>query len=205
MVVHFINGAISGFAVSTIVSPRFVSCLRRSVVKGFWPGFFTGLGSAIADVLYASIAAFGIFGLSGFLIKRAVLFAVLCGVYLIYVGYDTFFRKPEFSKRPLKRRDLLNILVATFLVTVSNPLSILSFLAMFTGLGVLPDNFLYGLFLIAGIFFGAMVWWTFLVVFGVVLKKRFASDKVIVIVNRISSICIIFFGIMMIVKALFKL
>ena len=202
---HFSNGVVSGFAVSTIISPRLISCIRRSVVKGFKAGVFTGLGAAIADVTFAAIAAFGMFGISVFLIKNAIFFGLACGLYLIYIGYQTFSRKPETSKRCLKRIDFLHILMSTFLVTISNPMSILSFVVIFTGLGVHPENFFCGVFLILGIFVGSLTWWVMLSAFGALLKNKLASDKVIIMVNRISSIIIAFFGLSMIFRALIKL
>lgn len=201
----FINGAVTGFALSTIVSPRFVSCLRRSIVKGHKAGFVTGLGAAIADVTYATIAAFGLFGISSILIKYSILFGLICGIYLIYVGYTTFFRKPEVSKRSLCRRDFINIFITTYLVTVSNPLSILKFVAIFAGFGMHPENLISGLLLIFGVFVGAMIWWTGLVFLGILLKKKFDSNKVVVFVNRVSSLLIVFFGISMIFRAIFKI
>lgn len=202
---HLFNGAVSGFAVSTIISPRLISCIRRSIVKGFKAGVFTGLGAALADVTYAAIAAFGMFGISAFLIKNTILFGILCGIYLIYVGYTTFLKKPEISKKSLKRRDFLQILVATFLVTISNPMSILSFIVIFAGLGVHPENFFCGVSLIVGIFVGAMIWWIILSFIGDLLKNKLSSDKFIVIVNRVSSVFIAFFGLSMIFRALIKL
>ena len=201
---HFLHGAASGFAVSTIISPRIISCIRRSIVKGFFAGIFTGFGAALADATYASIAAFGMFGISGFLIKNATIWAVLCGLYLINVGVETFFRKPEHSKRILKKIDFLNIAVSTFFVTISNPVYILSFVVIFTGFNIGPNSFTTGTSLIFGVLVGSLIWWVILSFFGALLKNKLTSNKVVLWVNRVSSIVIVIFGISMIFKVIIR-
>lgn len=192
------KGAVLGFAIAAPVGPIGVLCIRKTVQYGRLSGFCSGLGAAVADSIYAVIAAFGLTFVSDFLIQGQFWLRLLGGAFLIYLGLRTFFAKPqETATVPGSHKTLLTDFFSTFFLTVTNPLTILSFLAVFAGLGLteFSGSYINVTCLVLGVFLGSTLWWLILSE-GVALFRKKVSQKVMGWINRVAGILIMAFGLL---------
>jgi threonine/homoserine/homoserine lactone efflux protein len=173
----FIQGLILGFSIAAPVGPIGVLCIRRSIRDGWFSGFISGLGAATADMLYGGVAAFGLKAVSDFMVARQLWLRGFGGLFLIYLGIRTFFSKPSRSLTPERGLGRFASYTSTFLLTLTNPLTILSFAAIFAS--ILPAN--AGLTtgksiqMVAGVFTGSSLWWIILSLTAGSLKSRFSE------------------------------
>jgi len=191
-----LKGIILGFSIAAPVGPIGVLCIRKTLQFGRFSGLCSGLGAAFADSFYAVIAAFGLTVISNFLLAGQFWFRFIGGCFLLYLGWKTFISKPASDSKNVPHTTLLNDFISTFFLTITNPMTILSFLAIFAGLGlssVHGDYFQAG-GLVLGVFLGSAAWWLLLSE-GVTLFRKKVSQKVMTWINRIAGLIILAFGI----------
>ncbi len=191
-----LHGFILGFSIAAPVGPIGVLCIRRTLADGRIVGFLSGLGAATADMLYGAIAAFGLSALQMILVGQANWLKIIGGIFLIYLGAKTFISKPAKEAAQTSRGGLLGAYLSTLFLTLTNPMTILSFIAIFAGLQVnsTDGNYLSPILLVTGVFGGSAAWWLTLSFVVAQLRVRFDSDWM-VWVNRISGVVILSFGI----------
>lgn len=160
----FVRGLVLGFSIAAPVGPIGVLCIRRTLAHGRVAGLVSGLGAATADAVYGSIAGFGITAISTFLTSQAVLLQLLGGLFLCYLGITTFLATPAEQAAPIRSGGLAGAYVSTFALTLTNPMTIFSFAAIFAGLGLVAAEASYGaaLMLVSGVFGGSALWWLLL-------------------------------------------
>ncbi|WP_019552626.1 LysE family translocator [Propionispira raffinosivorans] len=192
----FIKGVILGFSIAAPVGPIGVLCIRRTLSNGLLNGFISGLGTATADALYGCIAVFGLTVVSTFLINSQFYLHLTGGLFLLYLGYKTFQSVPAEIAAKANGKGLFGSYTSAFFLTLTNPLTIMSFAAVFAGLGIgtAGGEFASGL-LVLGVFIGSMLWWLFLSGTVNLLRKRF-DQKRLHWVNQISGVVITVFGIL---------
>lgn len=192
-----IKGLIFGFSIAAPVGPIGILCIQRSLRYGRLSGFFSGLGAATADALYAAIAAFGLTLISDLLISGQSLFRLIGGVFLIFIGWKTFFTKSQEEIKNGPRKTLLNDFLSTFVLTVTNPMTILVFLALFGALGPSEEESTYahGGTLVLGVFAGSALWWLILSE-GVTLFRKKVTQKMMTVINRVAGGLIMGFGLL---------
>jgi threonine/homoserine/homoserine lactone efflux protein len=180
----------------TPVGPIGVLCIRRTLQFGRFSGLFSGLGAAVADSIYAVIAAFGLTIVSNFLMAGQYWLRLIGGGFLLYLGLKTYFAKPTGKTREVSHTNLLNDFFSTFFLTITNPMTILSFFAVFAGIGLssIQGNYLDSTVLVAGVFLGSALWWLMLSE-GVTLFRKKVSEKVMLWINRVAGMMIIAFGV----------
>ncbi|TWI45198.1 threonine/homoserine/homoserine lactone efflux protein [Pseudomonas duriflava] len=153
-----IKGIVLGLAIAAPVGPIGLLCIQSTLKGGFRNGIITGLGAATADALYALGAMMGLTGLLTIIGKTSYL-QIIGALFLLYVAWKTRLRK----RKPLKAiglpSNLWRCYFTTFLLTLSNPMTILSFATMFAGLGLTQADLGKGLLLVIGVFLGSMLWW----------------------------------------------
>src|SRR6185503_6615601 len=125
-----------GFSIAAPVGPIGVLCIRRSLADGRWIGFVTGLGAASADAAYGCIAGFGLTAISNFLTGQQFWLALFGGAFLCYLGIHTFISKPPPQAATVREDGLFSAYFSTLLLTLTNPATILSFMAVFAGFGL---------------------------------------------------------------------
>ncbi|HEY2810115.1 MAG TPA: LysE family translocator [Rhabdochlamydiaceae bacterium] len=206
MSINFLlKGMILGFSIAAPVGPIGVLCIRKTVQFGRFSGLFSGLGAAFADSIYAIIAAFGLTAISSFLLAGQFWLRLIGGVFLLFLGWKTIIAKPApRSEKNISHTTLLNDFLSTFFLTITNPITILSFLAVFAGLGlssVQGDYFEAGA-LVLGVFLGSVIWWLLLSE-GVTLFRKKISQKVMTWINRIAGLIILGFGVGALLSAIF--
>lgn len=204
----FIKGLIIGFSIAAPVGPIGVLCIRRTLTEGRLSGFVSGLGAATADAVYGCIAGFGLTFISTFLIEQSQWLRLIGGGFLLYLGIRTFLahsNSQSDSDYPnVQGANLTRNYLSTFVLTLTNPLTILSFAAVFAGLGIgstSSGNYLSALILVIGVFLGSCSWWFILSGAVGLFRQRIKPDSLIW-VNRVSGVIIIIFGIIAIFSLL---
>jgi len=198
------KGLILGFSIAAPLGPIGLMCIKRTLEGGRWHGVLSGLGAASADGLYGSLAAFG---LAAFLERYTWVQTwtqVLGGAFIIFLGV-------KFALSKIQTKEALNgaqgsglgkVYITTFLLTMSNPITIFAFLGMFAGAGVQSTS--GAVWLVAGIFSGSMLWWLVLAQLTHWLGKRM-NATVLLWVNRIAGIALVGFGVWSVVSAIVTL
>ncbi len=191
----FLRGLVIGFSIAAPVGPIGVLCIRRTLVRGRLSGFVSGLGAATADALYGCVAGFGVTFVSSFLIGQQGWFSLIGGGFLLYLGIKTFLAKPSERSASERGSGLLAAYGSTFFLTLTNPLTILAFAAIFAGLGIASQagDYLSAGILVLGVFSGSSAWWLILSA-GVGLVRRRFDLQALRWVNRISGLVIGGFG-----------
>jgi threonine/homoserine/homoserine lactone efflux protein len=191
----FFRGLVIGFSIAAPVGPIGVLCIRRTLADGQISGLVSGLGAATADAMYGCVAGFGLTFISSLLIGQQMWLRLFGGLFLCYLGIKTLLSKPAEKEANLNQSGLFSSYLSTFLLTVTNPLTILSFAAIFAGLGLATAGGSYAsaLILVLGVFLGSATWW-FLLSGGVGLFHDKFNTQVLLWVNRISGVIIMIFG-----------
>jgi threonine/homoserine/homoserine lactone efflux protein len=191
----FLQGLIIGFSIAAPVGPIGILCIRRTLAEGRAAGFFSGMGAATADALYGCVAGFGLTVVSAFLIEQRFWLQVIGGIFLCYLGARTLRAQPATEAAPAGGNGLLASYVSTFFLTITNPMTILSFAAIFAGLGVVATggDLAAACWLVLGVFLGSAAWWLFLSMGASLLRDK-VSSAALRWVNRLSGVILLSFG-----------
>jgi threonine/homoserine/homoserine lactone efflux protein len=202
-ILFMLKGIVIGFSIAAPVGPIGVLCIRRTLSNGRASGLISGLGAATADAIYGSIAGFGLTFISNFLVSQEVWLRLIGGVFLCYLGTKTFLSRASEPQGTAKKIGFLGDYASTFLLTLTNPLTIISFAAVFAGLGLgtSPGDYLSAVFLVSGVFFGSVLWW-FLLSGGIGLFRVKFPLSGLQWVNRFSGAIIALFGLIALVSLL---
>ncbi|MBK7451805.1 MAG: LysE family transporter [Anaerolineales bacterium] len=189
----FLRAFIIGISIAAPVGPIGVLCIRRTLANGRAAGFISGLGAASADMVYGAIAAFGLTAVTGLLVDNAFWLRIIGGIFLLYLGIKTFLEKPSDKPAQAAQSGLFSMYTSTFFLTITNPMTILSFAAIFAGT-MLEKNTGSPLIMVAGVFAGSATWWLTLSFIVGILRDRLTQSHMAWI-NRISGAIIIVFGV----------
>lgn len=197
MLALFIKGLIIGFAIAAPVGPIGVLCIQRSLHDGFKMGLMTGLGAAFADGTYGLIAGFGLTALSSLLIEHQFWIRLIGGLFLLYLGVKLFLTPSRERSAGNSEHSAWHALGTTFLLTLTNPATILSFIAVFAGLGLstTSSDYTHAIILVLGITIGSAIWWLLLSGGVAFILHHRLSPTVMRGINRFSGIIILAFGI----------
>ena len=154
--------------------PSACCAIQRTLQRGRASGFVSGLGAASADAVYGGIAGFGLASLSGLLLGWRQELRWLGGLFLLYLDWRIFDSIPTEQNLALRSTDLLGDYASTFLLTLTNPVTILAFIGIFTGLGLAAGerNFTAAGLLVLGVFLGSLLWWLLLALAVGALRQR---------------------------------
>jgi len=189
-----IKGLLIGFSIAAPVGPIGLLCIRRSLAQGRVAGLATGLGAATADAAYGCIAGFGLTAISGFLLAHVSLLRLGGGAALCFLGARTFLSTPARREAQVKAGSLWSAYFSTLLLTLANPATILSFVAIFAGFGLMTSpSYAAAGTLVAGVFIGSGLWWLGLSS-SVALMRHLVSDAWMRAMNRLSGGMIVAFG-----------
>lgn len=195
-IVFFAKGLIIGFSIAAPVGPIGVLCIRRTLVQGRAIGLISGLGAATADAIYGLIAGFSLTFISGILVSHQLELRIVGGLFLCYLGVTNFLSKPADSAATVTGKGMIGAYTSTLFLTLTNPLTILSFTAIFAGLGIASNaqSYLDSAVLVCGVFLGSALWWLLLSMGVSIFRSKFHHQS-LVLVNKISGLIIIAFGI----------
>jgi threonine/homoserine/homoserine lactone efflux protein len=198
---YFIKGLIIGFSLAIPVGPIGLLLIRRTLTRGRIAGLVSGLGAATADAIYGAIAGFGITLLSNFLVTHSIVLRLMGGAFLCYLGGRIFLSKPRERSTKGAEENILHDYLSTLFLTLTNPLTILSFAAIFAaaGVAVIPGEYYSTATLVLGVFSGSCLWWVILS--GTVSFFHGKLDTTgILVLNKISGAIMAAFGVMIFVS-----
>jgi threonine/homoserine/homoserine lactone efflux protein len=196
-----LRGVLVGFSIAAPVGPIGVLVIRRTLAEGRATGLASGLGAATADAIYGCIAGFGLTFVSGLLLSNQLWVRLLGGLFLCYLGARTFLAAPAERAADAADASLLSSYLATLGLTLTNPLTILSFAAILAGLGVgtAGDDYAAAALLVLGVFTGSALWWL-LLSGGISLLRLRLTPAILRWVNRASGAIIVGFGVVALVS-----
>ena len=195
----FARGFVLGFSIAAVVGPIALLCIRRTLASGFAIGLASGLGAATVDASYAAVASFGFSALAGVLVGQNTWLRVVGGAFLMYLGITALRAKPA---EAAARGKAVGVRIAgaytsTVALTFSNPMTIMSFAAIFAGIGT------GSLELVGGVFGGSAAWW--LILAGLVSRLRTSiTAPKLRVVNIVSGLLILAFGCQTLVSGLLQ-
>ncbi len=198
-----LRGLIIGFSIAAPVGPIGILCIRRTLNGGRISGLVSGLGAATADSIYGCVAGFGLAFISNFLVKQQIWLHLIGGAFLCYLGIKTLLAKPANQAAAARENGLLGDYASTFFLTLTNPMTIISFAAIFAGLGLASTRGNYGSagILVLGVFMGSALWWLVLSSGVGIFRKKFNTNS-LQWVNRISGLIITGFGLFALLSAI---
>lgn len=194
----FSRGLLIGLWIAIPVGPIGLLCFQRALNRGWLHGFASGLGAATADAAYGMVAALGLVVVLDALAGSAFWLKLLGGLFLLWLGWSTLRAGPArkaapTQAAPAQAAGLPGAYASVFVLTLLNPMTALSFLAIFSAIGIEGGRAASPLVLVAGVFLGSALWWAVLATFAVSLKRRF-DEAQMVWVNRLSGTVILGFG-----------
>ena len=191
----FLRGLLIGFSIAAPVGPIGVLCIRRTLAEGRLAGFLSGMGAASADMVYGAVAAFGLTAIQNLLLSQSTWLSIVGGIFLLYLGIKTFFSKPAEQAAKSSRGGLFGAYLTTFFLTITNPITILSFIAIFAGLrlGETDGNYVSAALMVLGVFLGSAAWWLTLSTGVSFLREKF-TPTLLAWVNRLAGVIIFAFG-----------
>lgn len=202
MITLFIKGFVLGFSIAAPIGPIGILCIRTTIAQGFLAGFICGCGSSTASSLYGALAGFGLTMVCDFLIAHRLFIGLFGGLFLLYLGIKTMLSKPVQVSTLAQHDSLPKIYGITFLMALTNPVTILSYTAVFAGLGMEQNSCVSAWPLVTGIFMGSLSWWLILSGFISVFRTKLNLTAMTVI-NKVSGLCVIGFGVYVLI-GLFK-
>ncbi len=190
-----LRGLLIGLSIAAPVGPIGVFCIRRTLTQGRLAGLASGLGAATADAIYGCVAGFGLTFISERLVRQQTWLGLVGGLFLCYLGVTTFLEKPSEQAANVQGQGVLGSYVSTLFLTLTNPMTVLSFVAIFAGLGLANTGGTYvaAVILVVGVFLGSALWWLILSG-GVSLFRDKFTLRSLHWVNRISGLIITAFG-----------
>lgn len=197
MLALLLKGLIIGFAIAAPVGPIGVLCIQRSLHDGFKIGLMTGMGAALADGTYGLVAGFGLTAVSFFLIKYQIAIRIVGGIYLLYLGIKLLLTKPrETTETKNNEKSPWHAFATTYFLTLTNPATILSFVAIFAGLGLgtQSTDVLGALVLVFGTILGSAAWWLLLSGGVAFILHHRMTENTMRYINWMSGIILIAFG-----------
>jgi threonine/homoserine/homoserine lactone efflux protein len=200
-----VRGFVLGFSIAAVFGPIGVLCLRRTLASGFAIGLVSGLGAATADAAYATVAALGVSAIADLLVDQRVWLRVVGGAFLVYLGAQTVASTPAARSVEPGASRLVGAYASTLALTVSNPMTILSFAGIFAGLGLgtlSGGSVTSPLALVLGVFVGSAAWWLVLASVVTRLRSR-VTNRRLRAVNIASGVLILTFGVQSLASAWF--
>ncbi|MDP3148563.1 MAG: LysE family transporter [Ignavibacteria bacterium] len=197
-----VEGIIIGFAMAVPIGPIGIICIRKTLTEGRMRGLIIGLGAATADMLYGSIAAFGLTVISDTLLSQRIWIRLVGGALLLYLGVRTFRARPKDPKIEIQSSGRLRSYFTTIFLTFTNPLTVFAFIAVFAALGLGNGlSFVSASVLVTGVFTGSFLWFL-----SLSSGATFFRSKLDMVgmrwVNKIAGILIIISGVIAIASLL---
>lgn len=168
MLFYFLKAWLIGLAIAAPIGLIGMLCITRALAFGLTGAILVGFGAALADACYGAIAALGLSTMISLLSQQIVVIKAVGGVFLLYLAYREIRHAKITKKVSTIYAKKLQIVCEAFLLTLINPMTILSFVAIFASISSGPVSLFELLAMIAGIFFGSMTWW--FILGGIVVK-----------------------------------
>lgn len=195
MVSIILQGVTFGFLMAMIIGPIAFLIVKNTIHYGFIAGFCTSLGAATADAAYGCVAGFGLTTISCFLLAEQFWINLFGGLFLCYLGITTFIAPFKTTNKLITGNSLFNMYGTTFLLTMANPNTMISFTALFAalGLGTACGSYAAAFTFVLGVFLGSILFGAILVGAISTMRKKF-DIKILAYTNKISGAILVLFG-----------
>jgi threonine/homoserine/homoserine lactone efflux protein len=196
----FLKGLYVGFFIAMPVGPIGLLCIQHSFNR-FFLGFIVGLAATLADGVYGVILAFGLSAVSTFILAQKVWLQILGGVFLCYLGGSIYFSHANKKNKVMLPKKPFRLFTSTFLLTLTNPLTLFAFLGIYIGVGATLSSFSISenLFLVLGVMLGSLIWWLILSS-SISFLKEMLSMRKIIFFQHVAGFGIIGFGLYLLVR-----
>jgi threonine/homoserine/homoserine lactone efflux protein len=204
------SGVVMGLIAAVPIGPVNLICIRRTFAFGPLNGFVSGLGAAVGDGIFAAITGFGLTWIAQLIEGYATIIELIGGAMMVWMGYRTFISPPvprcAEDKPDKEGTNLMRAMVSTFALTVTNPVTLLSFGVMFASLGGLAGgagSFHDASFVVAGVVGGSTGWWLALTtLIGLIHAK--IDENAMGMINRICGVLVMGCGVAVLVHLAIK-
>ena len=202
LLLAFLKGLAFGITMAAIPGPIFFLIIQRTLADGALTGLVCGLGAITADTAYALIAAIGLSFIMQFLTTYQTWITFAGGLFLLYLGITTSYRKPTYQSAVVQNNKLITAWFSTFLLTLTNPVTVISYCIIFAGLGIDTVHHNRGAIfcLVAGVITGAASVVIILVSFLSYFRQKLSTSTIRTI-NKGAGIILIVFGIIAILQS----
>lgn len=200
-IVLFIKGIVAGFIIAAPVGPVGILCVQRTLSHGLVIGLAPGVGGAVADTIFGAVAAFGLTFIADVLIRNDTWMRLGGGVLLLILGIHGCLKRVSQESAPPSVRGAMGDAISAFMLTVTNPITILTFSPVFLAVGavVAKDDRAAAWTLILGVLAGSCLWWLVLCLLASLFRKRLNASRM-VIIHRVSAGLILFFGVLVLLS-----
>ena len=199
---YILKGFILGFSLAAPVGAIGLLVINRTIRKGQLYGFVSGLGATFADAVYGCVAGFSFSAITNLIIQYSNIIKPIGCLAMLIIGVKIFFSKVNSERIKIKdSKSLIGAFSSVFFLTITNPITVIFFVALFSGLGLSINNKDYGdiAIFISGVVIGSATWWLILCGITGVLRHKI-NNRTIEIINRISGTAIVIFGIIVYFK-----
>lgn len=204
-----LSGMVMGLIAAAPIGPVNLICIRRSFAFGPLNGFVSGLGAALGDGIFAAITGFGLTWIAQLIRGYATIIELVGGALLVWFGWRIFVAPPVI--RCLETRDsegtnLVRAMVSTFALTITNPVTLVSFGVMFAGLGGLAGHtgsFRDASFVVGGVVAGSTGWWLALTTLVGLFHTK-VDEKAMRIINRTCGVLVVGCGLAVLIHLALK-
>jgi threonine/homoserine/homoserine lactone efflux protein len=199
----FLKGLAVGLVIAVPVGPVGIWCVHRSLTAGPKAGLIAGFGAAVADALYACVAAFGLAALSNFIVAHRPGITIGGGILIALFAVKIFFSKRKRDQEGSSSRVMIISFWTMFLMTLTNPVTLLALLGMLAVMGLesLAASYLNAGILVAGVFFGSMIWWALLSLGAGSFLSRMPIG-ILGWLNRVVGVLLFIFGILVVLQGI---
>ena len=199
--IYLVAGLIIGFFVALPLGASAVMCINRTLNYGLLSGLLIGLGVALADLVYGTLAVFGLFAVSGETLESQPVLLLVGAFCIMFLGLRMMSKTEFVIKKNFDHETAIKDIFTGFLVTISNPLTIIAFIAALSYVNFLIEqiDYLGSSLIVLGIFIGSFIWWLILCSFSIKFKERLTPNLMRKI-NLISGGLIFVFGILLVIS-----
>jgi threonine/homoserine/homoserine lactone efflux protein len=193
----YLRGIAIGFAIAAPIGPVGLLCIRKALADGRLAAWMAGLGAALADTVFGAVVGLGLGAVSHFLNGHAVTLKLIGGIFMLALGVKTW-RAGTYAWEPDKTKGLglWQDFAATFLITMTNPATILGVMGVFAAFGAAaqPAGPGQAWLLVAGVFCGSALWWAVLTEMTILVRARFTPARMRLF-NHVSGALLVTLGI----------
>lgn len=189
----WLRGLMLGLALSAPVGPIGLLCIRRTIDRGPLVGFVTGLGAATADAFYATLAAFGVSAIIGWLADYSQELRIIGGAIMAGMAYSIYSARPTAPAKAQTASSFVGSYTSGFALTFTNPITVLAIIALVATLAG-GETWWEALMLVTGVFAGAAGWWLLLVGIATLIRDKF-TVRTIIYLNRATGVMLALFGV----------
>lgn len=189
-----VKGILTGILISIPTGPVGFLCVKRTIADGFFAGILSGVGSVLADFLYAIVVLLGLHGVTHFVEVHAMSIRTIGGLLLLAVGWRTY-HDQKFHEKTENSVTVIENISSTFFITLTNPTQLITFSIVFASVGALSGGRHAVYFFLGGLLIGAFMWW-FSIAFLMDRFRHKLSDKIFKYISMFAGVLIMGTGLL---------